>query len=76
MEHPKTQKFYCLTVEQDLLGTWCVKKVYGNLPDKISGSELLLCASEHDAWLQLCDLEIAKRKHGYVYSQRESQYNE
>lgn len=68
MEHAKTQKFYWLTIEQDLLGAWYVKKVYGILPDKITGSELLMCANEHDASLLLCDLEIAKRKQGYVYS--------
>ena len=26
MEHAKTQKFYWLTIEQDLLGAWYVKK--------------------------------------------------
>jgi hypothetical protein len=68
MEHLKKGKFYWLLIEQDLLGTWCVKKIYGQLPNKSVGSELIPCNNQHEAWLLLCDLEISKRQHGYTYS--------
>lgn len=68
MEHIKKAKFYWLLIEQDLFGIWCVKKIYGHLPNKTMGSEVIACQSEHDAWLLLCDLEISKRSQGYTYS--------
>ncbi len=68
MEHTRKAKFYWLLIEQDLFGCWCVRKIYGHLPNKTVGSEIIPCHSEHDAWLLLCDLEMSKRSQGYVYS--------
>ena len=68
MEHQKKGKFYWLLIEQDILETWCVKKIYGNLPNKTTGIELITCVSQQEAWLLLCDLEMAKRSAGYTYS--------
>lgn len=68
MTNPKTHRFYWLNLQQDLLGTWCVHKVYGGLTNNRSRDVWIPCLNQAEASKILTDAEYAKRQRGYIYS--------
>jgi len=68
MINPKQQKFYWLILQQDLLGIWCVRKVYGRLDSNYRREEWIPCPDKLSAAQELTEIEYRHRQHGYIYA--------
>lgn len=67
MEHPNKNRFYWLIMEQDLFGTWCVKRIFGGLSNKYSREIITPCQSHIEAAKLLTEIEYIRRQRGYIY---------
>ena len=68
MINPKKQRFYWLMLQQDLFGSWCVRKLYGGLLNNHRREAWIAYNSEKDASAALTELEYLRRQHGYIYA--------
>ena len=68
MIHHEKQRFYWLSLNQDLFGTWCVIKIYGGVGKKGAHEVWELCESRTLASQRMFDIECIRRKRGYVYA--------
>ena len=68
MINPKKQRFYWLILQQDLLGYWCVRKIYGGLNNNHKREIWIPYKNEHEAAIALTDIEYIRRQRGYIYS--------
>jgi predicted DNA-binding WGR domain protein len=62
------QRFYWLSLIQDLFGTWCVYKVYGGLANKHSRCQLVVYPDRMAASKAMMEIEVIRRKRGYTYA--------
>lgn len=67
MLHQSTRRTYQIEVVQDLFDTWCVREVSSNSDNQRVNDKFYSCESKDDANRLMFDLEIKKRKYGYVY---------
>ena len=67
MINPKKQRFYWLMLQQDLLGSWCVRKIYGGLTNNHKREVWIPYSTEKKAYIALSDIEYIRRQRGYVY---------
>ena len=67
MQNPIKQRYYLLLIEQDLFGTWCLKKVFGSLVSRRGRIIIQTFANKKDAWQELTEIEYVKRQRGYIY---------
>ena len=68
MQNPDKQRYYLLLIEQDLFGTWCLKKAFGSLVNRRERVMIQTFASKKEAWQELTEVEYKKRQRGYIYS--------
>ncbi len=68
MIHPQKQRFYWLLLQQDLFGTWCVRKIYGGLTNNHSRDVWVSYETQAEAAQALADIEYKRRQRGYVYA--------
>lgn len=68
MVNQQKQRFYWLSLVQDLFGTWCVHKVYGGLNNNHSRSQYISYSDKLAASQAMTEIEIVKRQRGYVYA--------
>lgn len=68
MVNPKTKRFYWLMLQQDLFGTWCVRKVYGGLTNNHKREEWRPYPTKLAASQALTELEYLRRQRGYIYA--------
>jgi hypothetical protein len=68
MINHKTKRFYCLLLQQDLFGIWCVRKIYGGLTNKYCREIWKPFNSQQDATKDLADLEYKRIQRGYIYA--------
>ncbi len=68
MEHPEKKRFYWLLMEQDLFGTWCVKRVYGGLYNQYNRQLVTPCQNRAEAAKMLTEYEFIRRQRGYIYA--------
>lgn len=55
-------------LQQDLLGSWCVRKIYGGLGNNYCRENWTPFRTEIEASRALTDAEYLKRQRGYIYS--------
>ncbi len=68
MEHRAKMRFYWLILQQDILGTWCVKTVSGGLVNAKRREMIIPYSSRLEAAQALTELEYAHRQRGYIYA--------
>lgn len=68
MVHPQKQRFYWLMLQQDLFGTWCVRKVFGGLTNNHCYEIWVAYSSQPEAARALADVEYLRRQRGYIYA--------
>ncbi|MDD3266548.1 MAG: hypothetical protein PHC75_05135 [Burkholderiales bacterium] len=68
MINKTTLRFYWFGLHEDLLGTWCIRKVYGGLNNNRIKDILVPYDNQDDACQALNACELLRRQHGYVYS--------
>lgn len=68
MINHKKQRFYWLSIQEDLFGQWCVVKVYGGLRNNHSHEIWEICESQLLASQRMFDIENIRLKRGYVYA--------
>ena len=68
MINPKKQRFYWLMLQQDLLGSWCVRKIYGGLNNNHKREIWTPYPSEQEAYMALSEIEYIRRQRGYLYA--------
>ena len=71
MINSKKQRFYWLILQQDLLGSWCVRKIYGGLTNNHRREQWVPFNNEKDAAKALTDTEYIRRQRGYIYADNE-----
>ena len=69
MENKLKGKFYWLLLQQDLLGTWCIKKIHGGLHNNYRKEEIIPFEDRKSAAVAITDIEYIKRQRGYTYSE-------
>lgn len=67
MENHKSQRFYWMTVKQDLFGNWCIHKIYGGLHNNHHHSILTPCVDKNEAYKLLAKFEQIRLKRGYIH---------
>lgn len=67
INHEK-QRFYWLSIQEDIFGQWCVVKVYGGINNKHSREIWEPYESRILASQRMFDIENVRRKRGYVYT--------
>lgn len=68
MINHKKQRFYWLSIQEDLFGQWCVVKVYGGLHNNHSREVWESCESQLLASQRMFDIERIRLIRGYVYA--------
>ena len=61
-------RFYWLSLTQDLFGVWCVYKVYGGLSNNHSRCQLIAYPDRLSASKAMLEIEILRRQRGYTYA--------
>ncbi|MFN8771007.1 MAG: WGR domain-containing protein [Neisseriaceae bacterium] len=74
MQHKQKQRYYSLSVEQDLFDTWCLIRSFGSIVSHRGRIIKQLYNSEENAWYELTKVEYDKRQRGYVYADIENNY--
>ena len=69
MEHLAKKRYFMLVLEQDMLGSWLLKSLYGSVITRSHGSKLEVFESEKSARDMMFEHENTKRQRGYVYAQ-------
>lgn len=67
MVHNDKQRFYWLSLQQDLFGTWCVRKSYGGLKNNHRRDVWTPYDNQLQASKELAEIEYKRRQRGYVY---------
>ncbi len=67
MLHQSTKRTYQIEIVQDLFDMWCVREVSSNSVNQRVSDKFYSCESKEVANRLMFDLEIKKRKSGYVY---------
>lgn len=67
MQNPIKQRYYLLLIEQDLFGTWYLKRVFGSLVNRRGRILIQAFTSKQAAWHELTEIEYKKRQRGYLY---------
>ena len=68
MINHKTNRFYWLSIAQDLFGSWCLHKVYGGTQNKHIKEVWIPFKSQLEASQQMFDVEVLRLRHGYSYA--------
>ena len=69
MEHLAKKRYFMLVLEQDMLGSWLLRSLYGSVLTRSHGSKLEVFESEKNARDMMFEHENTKRQRGYVYAQ-------
>lgn len=69
MEHPAKKRYFMLVLEQDMLGSWLLKSLYGGLDNHGHGSKLEIFECEKAAREMMFNHENTRRQKGYMYAQ-------
>ena len=67
MTNPIKKRFYWIFLQQDLFGTWCLRKIYGGLANNRRREVWTPYPNELDASKALMETEYSKRQRGYIY---------
>ena len=57
-----------LLIEQDLFGSWCLKRVFGSTVNRRGRIMIQTFDNEKEALQELTEVEYKKRQRGYIYS--------
>lgn len=68
MVNNQKQRFYWLSIQEDIFGQWCVVKVYGGLNNKHCREIWEPCESKNLASKRMFDIENIRRSRGYAYA--------
>lgn len=68
MVNPQKQRFYWLSIQEDIFGQWCVVKVYGGLSNNHCREIWEPCKTRTLASQRMFDIENMRRSRGYIYA--------
>jgi predicted DNA-binding WGR domain protein len=68
MIHKEKQRYYWLSIQQDIFEEWCVVKVFGGINNKHVRELWEPCNSQLEASQRMFDIEKIRLKRGYVYA--------
>ncbi|MCE3269340.1 MAG: hypothetical protein K0R49_1592 [Burkholderiales bacterium] len=67
MTNPVKKRFYWILLQQDLSGTWCIRKIYGGFENNRCREVWIPYPSELYAAKAFTETEYSKRQRGYIY---------